>query len=218
MEGKQENQKVKESMEDRQDNQKVEESMEDKEDNPKYVTEENSEELDDPVETDESVCNKDDNASGEKVEGEKEDQGKEEETKAEVEETAEVGDDKEKSLTEPVQVEDGGGKSKKTEQDQSKEEEKQLQMQNDSLESMSAEKREDQGVSANAESDSLVEGVVNGSSKADDSDVAKKESSRDKPTEDTGSRQRSEGSSRRSVRMLLLLLNCTRVILISIQI
>lgn len=192
--------------------------MEDKEDNPKYVTEENSEELDDPVETDESVCNKDDNASGDQVEGEKEDQGKEEETKAEVEETAEVGDDKEKSLTEPVQVEDGGGKSKKTEQDQSKEEEKQLQMQNDSLESMSAEKREDQGVSANAESDSLVEGGVNGSSKADDSDVAKKESSRDKPTEDTGSRQRSEGSSRRSVRMLLLVLNCTRVILISIQI
>lgn len=191
--------------------------MEDKEDNPKYVTEENSEELGVPVETDESVCNKDDNASGEQVEGEKEDQGKEEETKAEVEETAEVGDDKEKSLTEPVQVEDGGGKSEKTEQDQSKEEEKQLQMQNDSSESMSAEKRDDQGVSANAESDSLVEGV-NGSSKADDSDVAKKESSRDKPTEDTGSRQRSEGSSRRSVRMLLLVLNCTRVILISIQI
>lgn len=218
MEDKQDNQKVEESMEDRQDKQKVEESMEDKEDNQKDDTEENSEALDVPLEADEIVCKKDESASGDQVEGEKEDQGKEEETKAEVEETAEVGDDKEKSLTEPVQVEDGGGKSEKTEQDQSKEEEKQLEMQNDSSESMSTEKREDQGVSANAESDSLVEGGVNGSSKANDSDVSKNESSRDKPTEDTESRQRSEGSSRRSVRMLLLVLNCTRVMQISIQI
>lgn len=211
-EGEQSEKILEESVEDKQVNQKVEESTEDKKDNQKDVSEENSEELDVPMEADDIVCVKDESASGNQVEGENEDQGKEEETKAEVEETAEVGDDKEKY----VQVEDGGRKSEKTEQDQSNEEEKQEEIEKDSSESVSTEKREDQGVSANAERVSLVEEKTKGPPKADDTDVAKKESSRDKPTEDTESRQRSEGSSKRSVRILLLVLNCTRVMQISI--
>lgn len=198
-EGEQSKKIVEESVEDKQVNQKVEESTEDKKDNQKDVSEENSEELDVPKEADEIVCKKDESASGNQVEGEN-DQGKEEEKKAEVEETAEVGDDKEKSLTEPVQVEDGGRKSEKTEQDQSNKEEKQEEIEKDSSESVSTEKREDQRVSTNA----LVEEGTMGPPKSDDTDVAKKESSRDKSTEDTESRQRSEASSRRSVRILLL--------------
>ncbi|XP_065943924.1 uncharacterized protein [Magallana gigas] len=197
-EGEQSEKILEESVEDKQINQKVEESTEDKKDNQKDVSEENSEELDVPMEADDIVCKKDESASGNQVEGENEDQGKEEEKKAEVEETAEVGDNNEKSLTEPVQVEDGGRKFEKIEQDQSNKKEKQEEIEKDSSESVSTEKREDQGVSANAESVSLVEEGTKGPPKADDTEVAKKESSRDKPTEDTESRQRSEASSRRS--------------------
>lgn len=212
-EGEQSEKIVEESVEDKQDNQKVEESIED---NQKEVSEENSVELDVPMDADEIVCKKDESASENQIEGENEDQGKQEETKAEVEETAEVGDDKEKSLTEPVQMEDGGRKYVKTEQDQSNEEEKQEEIEKDSSESVSTEKREDPGVSASAESVSLVKEGTKGPPKAGDTDVAKKESSRDKTIEDTESRQRSEGSSRRSVSILLLVLNCTRVMQISI--